>query len=92
MQEQPTQGPSPAQGWLRFVADRPVSAGTVAFLTWGCTKVTALGKTALVLVWDTASWHRSQAVRQWIRDHNQQVTREGQGIRIVSCPLPIKSP
>ena len=92
VQEHPPQGPSQAQGWLRFVADRPVSAVTVAFLTWVCAKVAALGKTALLLVWDNASWHRSQAVRQWIREHNQQVKREGTGIRIVRCPLPIKSP
>jgi len=31
-------------------------------------------------------------VRQWIREHNQRVKHECQGIRIVSCLLPIKSP
>ena len=92
VQERTTQGVSQAHVWLRFVAERPVSAVTVVFLTWVCAKLTALGKTALLLVWDNASWHRSQAVRQWLRAHNQQVKREGQGIRIVSCPLPIKSP
>jgi hypothetical protein len=92
VQEQPTPGPSSAPGWLRFVADRPVSAATVAFLTWVCPKLTAWGKTALLLVGDKAAWPRSQAVRQWIRAHNQQVNREGQGSRIVRCPLPIKSP
>jgi transposase len=91
-QEHTTQGPSQAQGWLRFVADRPVRAVPVAFVTWGCAKVAALGKTALLLVWDNASWHRSQAVRQWLREHNQQVKREGHGLRIVRCPLPSKSP
>jgi DDE superfamily endonuclease len=92
VQERTTQGVSQEHVWLRFVAARPVSAITIAFLTWGCAKLTAWGKTALLLVWDNASWHRSQAVRQWIRAHNQQVQREGQGIRIVRCPLPIKSP
>ena len=92
VQERTTTGVSQEHVWLRFVADRPVSAVTVAFLTWVCAKVTALGKTALLLVWDNASWHGSQAVRQWLREHNQQVKREGQGIRIVRCPLPIKSP
>src|SRR5262249_9107969 len=81
--EQSPQGPSQGQVWLRFVADRPVSAVTIAFLTWVCTKLTAVGKTALLLVWDNASWHRSQAVQRWLREHNQQVKREGQGIRIV---------
>ena len=31
-------------------------------------------------------------MRQWIREHNQRVKPECQGIRIVSCLLPIKSP
>jgi hypothetical protein len=92
VQERTPQGVSQEEVWLRFVADRPVSAVPVACLTWVCVKLTAWGKTALLLVWDNASWHRSQAVRQWLREHNQQVKREGQGIRIVSCPLPIKSP
>jgi transposase len=92
VQERTTQGVSQEHVWLRFVAARPVSAVTVEFLTWVCTKLAAGGKTALVLVWDNASWHRSQAVRQWLRDHNQRVKRAGQGIRIVTCPLPVKSP
>jgi hypothetical protein len=92
VQERTPQGVSQEHVWLRFVADRPVSARTVAFLIWGCAKVAALGKTALFLVWDNASWHGSQAVRQWLREHNQQVKREGHGIRIVSCPFPSKSP
>jgi hypothetical protein len=92
VQERTVQGVSQEHVWLRFVADRPVSAVTGAFLTWGCAQLTTLGKTALVLVWDNASWHGSQAVRQWLREHNRQVKREGQGVRIVSCPLPSKSP
>jgi transposase len=44
------------------------------------------------LVWDNASWHGSAQVRTWIRAHNQQVKRTGVGVRIVTCPLPIKSP
>jgi hypothetical protein len=92
VQERTLQGVSQEHVGLRFVADRPVRAVTVAFLTWGCAQVTALGKTALVWVWDNASWHGSQAVRQWLREHNRQVKREGQGVRIVKCPLPSKSP
>jgi hypothetical protein len=92
VQERTTQGVNQEHVWLRFVAARPVSALTVEFLTWVCAKLTTGGKTALLLVWDNASWHRSQAVRQWIREHNQRVKRERQGTRIVTCPLPIKSP
>jgi hypothetical protein len=92
VQERTVQGVNHEHVWLRFVADRPVSAGTIAFLTWVCTKVAALGKTALLLVWDNASWHASHAVRQWLHAHNRQVKRAGHGIRIVCCPLPSKSP
>ena len=45
-----------------------------------------------VLVWDNASWHVSRAVRAWIRTHNQTVKRDGHGVRIVVCYLPVKSP
>ena len=80
------------QMWLRFVDGRPVSAITTQFLDWCCTKVATLGKRVLALVWDNASWHISQAVRVWIREHNRQVKLSGQGVRILVCPLPVKSP
>jgi transposase len=83
---------SQEHGWLRFLAARPVSEGTIAFLSWVCTKLATGGKTALLVVWDNASWHRSHAVRQWLREHNRQGNREGQGIRIVRGPLPSQSP
>ena len=92
VQERTPQGVSQKHVWLRFVADRPVSAVTVAFLTWVCAQVTALGKTALLLVGDNASGPGSQAVRQWLREPNQHGTRAGQGLRSGRCPLPSKSP
>ena len=80
------------QVWLRFVQGRPISSVTTAFLAWSCEKLAALGTRALLLVWDNASWHVSKEVRAWIRAHNRQVKQDGQGVRIVSCYLPIKSP
>lgn len=77
---------------LRFVDGRPVSAVTTQFLAWCCERLAAQGKTALLLVWDNASWHISKAVRTWIREHNRAVKREERGVRIVVCPLPTKSP
>jgi len=44
------------------------------------------------LSWDNASWHRSQAVRRWSRQHNQQVKRGAKGVRLVVCHLPSNSP
>ncbi len=78
--------------WLRFLDGRPVSAVTTSFLAWCCEGAAAQGKTALLLVWDNASWHRSQEVRAWIRVHNRQVKATGAGVRLPICPLPVKSP
>ncbi len=63
---------------LRFVDGRPVSAVTIDFLTVCCKQLAAQGSTALVLIWDNASWHKSQLVRTWIH--------------ILPCLLPTKSP
>ena len=82
----------PEQLWLRFVTGRPVSAVTTQFLDWCTTKLAALGKRVWLLVWDNASWHRSQHVRAWSRAHNRQVKGSGQGVRILACFLPIRSP
>jgi hypothetical protein len=76
---------------LRFVEGRPVSAVTTQFLAWLTAWLAAEGKTALLLVWDNASWHVSQAVRAWLTAHHRRVKREG-GCRVVVCPLPVKSP
>lgn len=78
---------------LRFVDGRPVSAVSIDFLTWCSDRLQAAGKTALLLIWDNASWHISKAVRTWLRAHNQAV-KAGQrrGVRIILCLLPIKSP
>jgi DDE superfamily endonuclease len=80
------------QRWLRFVAGRPVSAVTIEFLAWGSAQLAAQSFTAWLLIWDNAAWHRSQAVRHWLRQHHQQVKRGVEGVRLVVCPLPSKSP
>ena len=49
--------------WPRFVTRRPVSAVTIDFLAWCSAQLAAQGCTALLLIWDNAFWHRSQAVR-----------------------------
>jgi DDE superfamily endonuclease len=82
----------PEQMWLRFVAGRPVSAVTIAFLAWCSAQLAAQSFTALLLIWDNASWHRSQVVRHWIRQHNQPVKRGATGVRLVVYHLPSKSP
>jgi len=76
---------------LRFVDGRPVSDVTISFLEWVCEQLKAEGKTALLLVWDNAPWHKSHKVSEWIAQHNAGAKGEG-GVRLLSCLLPIKSP
>ena len=89
---QASSGPAAEEVWLRFVQGRPISGVTTAFLSWSCDQLAARGQEALLLVWDNASWHLSQEVKAWIREHNRQVKGEGAGVRILPCPLPTKSP
>ena len=49
--------------FLRFVAGRPVSALTTAFLDGTCREWWQGGHQVRVLIWDNASWHVSAAVR-----------------------------
>lgn len=67
------------QMMLRFVEERPVSDVTCAFLESVCHILAASGKRLLVLVWDNATWHTSQKVRQWMRAHNTKYTSPGKG-------------
>lgn len=76
---------------LRFVQGRPVSQVTEDFLGWLCARLAGEGKTALLLVWDNASWHISRRVRDWMRAHNRHVKVHG-GCRLLACRLPSKSP
>jgi hypothetical protein len=84
--------PDRSQIWLRFVTGRPVSAITIQFLDWCCAGLLKQGKTHWLLIWDNASWHKSQTVRAWIRAHNRQVKQTGKGVRILPFLLPTQSP
>lgn len=77
---------------LRFVDGRPVSTVTTDFLAWCSQSLVSRGITGLFLIWDNASWHKSQHVRNWLRAHNREVKRTGQGVRLLACFLPSKSP
>jgi transposase len=85
-------GAEPEEVWLRFVQGRPVSAITTQFLDWCCVRLKERQVPVLLLVWDNASWHLSRAVRTWIGQHNRQVKQERNGVRILPCFLPTKSP
>jgi transposase len=84
--------PERGETWLRFVDGRPVSALTIEYLTWCAELAARQTMTTLVLIWDNAGWHVSRQVRDWLRRHNQTVARTGQGVRLVPCWLPSRSP
>ena len=77
---------------LRFVAGRPVSAVTRAFLAWATARLAAAGVRVLALIWDNASWHISREARSWIKEHNRRIKAAGAGCRLLVCRLPSKSP
>jgi hypothetical protein len=83
---------TPDQLWLRCATGQPVSGLTTQFLAWCCDRLAAVDKRALLLVWDNASWHKSQEVRTWLRTHNRHVKQTGRGVRIVAYRLPSQSP
>ncbi len=84
VQWQPPEGTPQEEVWLRFVDGRPVSGVTTGFLAWVCGKLAALGKRALLLVWDNASWLMCQ-------EANRQVKREGTGYGFCPAPCPPKA-
>jgi hypothetical protein len=88
----PIAAPPQEEVWLRFVEGRPISGVSTTFLAWSCNKLEELGKKALLLVGDNASWHISQEVKGWIKEHNCQVKREGRGYGFCPAPCPPRVP
>ena len=55
---------------LRFSPGQPNSGYTLEFLKYLLWVAAEKGKQALLVIWDNASWHKSQEVRAWIKRHN----------------------
>jgi hypothetical protein len=84
--------PGRDQLWLRFVTGRPVSVISLQFLQWcyerlGAPSASATGYCSGI----TRAFHVSKLVRTWMREHNQEVKREGKGVRVLPCLLPKQS-
>ncbi len=84
--------PQADQRWRRCGAGCPVRAGTSAVWAWCSAHLAAQGCTALLLIWDHASWPRSQAVRRGSRRHHQQGKRGAIGVRRVISHVPSRRP
>jgi transposase len=76
---------------LRFSNGQPNSTHTLEFIEHLLSVAEERRKRVLVVIWDKASWHKSEQVRQWVREHNRKVKREG-GVRLLTWLLPAKSP
>jgi hypothetical protein len=48
-------------------------------------------KRGLAIIWDRASWHRSQKLKEWQRRHNRKAKRDGD-VRLLTYLLPLQSP
>lgn len=48
-------------------------------------------KKAVIIIWDNASWHKSQMVNNWRHAHNLEAKRRG-GCRLICFRLPHYSP
>ena len=77
---------------VRSVSGRPLRQATCEFLFCVCKRLWEQGERVLLLVWDNASWHISQKVKGWVKEHNRQVKKMGVGLRLLVCPLPKRSP
>jgi hypothetical protein len=48
-------------------------------------------KRVLVVIWDRATWHKSNKLKQWIRRHNLRAKQQ-RDVRLITYKLPAKSP
>jgi len=78
--------------YVCLVEGRPNSETSIAFLLTLLAVAKALGKRVLIVIWDRASWHTSKRVTRWVRQHNRQAKQEADGVRLLTCLLPTKSP
>lgn len=69
-------------------AEHTNSHETTAYLSERLLAHERMGHTTLVLIWDQAPWHVSKYVRNWIREHNGLVRREGRGTRLITVCQP----
>ena len=75
-----------------FADGQPNSEKSIAFLSTLVAVAKERCQRALIVMWDRATWHISKKVTKWVRQHNRQVKQSGDGVRLLTCLLPTKSP
>ena len=79
------------QTYLYFADGQPNSENMWLFIIALLALARHEAKKVVVLLWDNASWHKSQRIRQWIRTYNQHAKRLGEP-RLLTWLLPRQSP
>jgi hypothetical protein len=79
------------QVYLDVCEGQPKSEPTWTFLQGLLALARQEGKRGVVVIWDHASWHKSERLRRWIRTYNQRAKQQGD-VRLLTFLLPIKSP
>lgn len=75
-----------------FADGQPNSEKTILMLQALIEVAHSRHKQVLVIIWDRATWHKSKRLKTWVHSHNQQVKKEPDGVRLLLCLLPSKSP
>jgi len=75
-----------------FADGQPNSEKSITFLSTLLAVAKARCQRVLVVIWDRATWHLSKKLIRWVRQHNRQAKQEDQGVRLLTCLLPTKSP
>lgn len=76
---------------LYFGSGQPDSEQTWVFVIALLAIARQEGKRVVVIIWDNASWHKSQRLRSWTRLYNRTAKQIGEP-RLITHLLPLKSP
>lgn len=76
---------------LYFSHGQPNSLQVWLFIIGLLAVARAEGKRVLIIIWDNASWHKSNDLRGWIRAYNR-VAKAASEPRLLIHLLPVKSP
>lgn len=77
--------------YLYFAHGQPNSEQMWLFIIGLLALARQESKQVVVLLWDNASWHKSERIRQWTRACNLAAKKTGEP-RLLTCLLPLQSP
>lgn len=84
--------PQTQERYFYFAGGQPNSEKTRTMLEMLIAVARAKAKRVLVILWDRASWHKSKKLKRWLRQHNREARMQDDGVRVLTCLLPAKSP